>query len=284
MAQSFQRINEYISTGDGSAGTLLIPKLILPTLMDEQEKALIPRELAAMVISGFEGSSITKDLTTENTLDVRSVAEGAEVPLDAIGFESVTFTPVKYGVSVRITREMMEDSQFDIFRENLKIVGRRFAENETNLILGALNGANTTVAGGASVTVANITEAMLNVEDADYMPTDIIVGNEVVNDLRNIDLFVEFQKSGNTDMLSKGFTGTIYGLNVVRFSSNAGANAVKTSAYVLDRSKAYGIAIKRDISVENVTMPTYDMEGAVITQRIDVKLLRSKAVSKITSA
>jgi hypothetical protein len=281
---TFNRINEYISTGDGSAGTLLIPKLILPTLMDEQEKALIPRELAAMVINGFEGSSITKNLVEENTLDLRSVAEGAEVPLDAIGFESVTFTPVKYGVSVRITREMMEDSQFDIFRENLKVVGKRFAENETNLILGALNGANSTVAGGASVTVANVTEAMKNLENQDYIPTDILAGNEVINDFRNIDLFVEFQKAGNTDMLSKGFTGIIYGLNVVRFSTNAGSNATTTSAYVLDRSSTYGIAIKRDVSVENVTLPTYDMEGAVITQRIDVKLLRSKAVCRITSA
>ncbi len=62
------------------------------------------------------------------------------------------------------------------------------------------------------------------------------------------------------------------------------ANAVATSSYVFDRSQAYSIAIARDITMENVTMPTFDMEGAVLTQRIDIKALRTKAISKITSS
>jgi HK97 family phage major capsid protein len=280
------KINEYISTADGVAGTLLIPKLIMPELIREQEKALIPREMAKWVKgpSQIQGSSFTVNLETPNTMSIRQVGEGAEVPLDNIDFETVTFTPVKYGVAVRITREMKEDAQFDIKSINIGTAGKRFAENETNLVLGQLDTANTTVGGGAAVTLANVAEAIFNVEDQDYNPSDYLIGNEVHQDLMNIDTFVDANKAGNTTLMQQGFVGTIFGLNVARYSTNAGTNAVATSSYVFDRSQAYAIAIKRDITMENVTMPTFDMEGAVLTQRIDIKALRTKAISKITSS
>lgn len=284
---AMKKINEYISRADGTEGTLLIPKLILPTLMEEQEKALIPREMAAEVIgpSQFTGSTMTKNLVSPNTMSIRQVGEGAEIVLDNVDFSTVTYTPVKYGVAIRITREMIEDSQFDLKSINLATAGQRFAENETNLILGQLDQAANTVTGGAAVTLANVAEAIFNVEDGeDYSPTDYLIGNEVAQDLMNIDTFQDANKAGNTELMGRGFLGTIFGLNVARFSTNAGTLAVATSSYVFDRKNAYGIAIARDISVENVTLPTFDMEGAVLTQRIDVKVLRTNAISKITSS
>ena len=283
---SYTKLNQYISTADGTAGTLLIPKLIMPVLIEEVEKTLIPREMAAMVWgpSQIQGSSFTVNLEEPNTLDVRLTGEGAEVVLDNQSFETVTFTPKKYGVAIRITREMMEDSQFELLQRNIRTAGKRFAEIETNLILGALDQANATTAGGAAVTIGNITESMFDVEENDFVPTDYLVGNEVAYDLRNIDTFIEADKAGNTNMISRGFLGTIFGMNVARFSTNAGTNAVATSSYIFDRAQAYGIAISRDLTVENVTLPTYDMEGAVLTQRIDVQPLRTKAISKITSS
>jgi len=280
------KLNEYISTADGVDGTLLIPKLIMPTLIEAVDKALIPREMSAMVFgpSSIKGSTFTVNLETPNTMNVRLVGEGAEVPLDNMDFSTVTFTPQKYGVAVRITREMVEDAQFELFQRNIRTAGKRFAENEGNLVLGQLDLAANTVAGGAAITISNIAEAMFNVEDQDFKPTDFLVGNEVAQDLRNIDTFAEADKSGSTEMLKTGFIGNIFGLNVARFSTNIGANAVATSSYVFDRSEAYGIAISRDLTVENFALPTFDMDGAVITQRIDVKVFRTNAISKITTA
>ena len=94
---------------------------------------------------------------------------------------------------------------------------------------------------------------------------------------------MEADKAGNTEMMQRGFIGTIFGLNVARFSTNAGASAVATSSYVFDRTHAYAIAIARDMTIENFTLPTFDMEGAVITKRIDVQAIRTAAISKITT-
>lgn len=282
---AFNKIQEYITTGAGSEGTLLVPKLILPTLIEAVDKALLPREMAAMVLNGFEGSSISVNLVTPTSNKIRNVAEGGEIPLDSIDFSAVTFTPKKYGVAVRITREMTEDSQFDIVQANLKEVGKRFAENETSLILTALDGASNTVTGGAALTIANISSAILNLHNNDFDGTDLLVGYEALSDLQNIDTFVEADKAGNTEMMSRGYIGTVFGAKVSSFSTNAAPTATYAKyAYAFDRSQAYGIAIKRDITVENFVLPTSDMEGAAVTQRIEVKLLRAAAVCNITTS
>jgi len=282
-----KRIQEYISTGDGTAGTLLIPKLIMEPLIDEVDKTLLPRELAAQVWNPnqIQGSSFSINLEDPNTMDVRLVGEGAEIPLDAGDYNSVTFTPKKWGIAIRITREMIEDSQFELLNRNIRLAGKRFAEKETELIMDALiAGTGATTTGGAAATIANITESMQDLEDADYTPTDIIVGNEFLNDLRNIDTFVEANKVGNTEMLQRGFLGTIYGLNVVRVSKNALSSATYNKyALIIDRTQAYGLAIKRDITIENFDLPSYDMQGAAITWRFDVQVLRDDAISMITT-
>lgn len=285
VKMAFSKIKEYIDTSAGSAGTLLIPKLIMPVMIDAMDKALVPRELAAMVQNGFDGSSFSVNLLTPSILKIRNVAEGAETPLDAASFSSVTFTPKKYGVALRITREMIEDSQFNIFEANLKEVGRRFAEKETELILTALDGATTTVTGGASLTIANLSAGILGIHNYDYEPTDLLIGNEVLSDLMNIDTFVEANKAGNTELMSRGFLGTIFGLNVVRFSTNAAPSSTYSKyLYMVTRSQSYGIAIKRDLSVENFNLPSSDMEGACATMRLSVELLRADSVAKITTA
>jgi len=285
---AFKRIKEYLSTGDATAGELLITKEIMPVLVEEVDKNLLDRSLAKTVYgpSQIKGSTFNVNLETENSSKVREVAEGAEIPLDIQAYEAVEFNPTKYGIAIRITHEMMEDSQFNLLESNIRTAGKRFAENETKLILEALDGANATTLGGTNITIANITESMQDLEDNDYVPTDLIIGTEVLNDLRNIDTFAEADKWGDTTSYNRtGHVGRLYGLNVHRFSPNAAPTTTyKKYAYVIDRDEAYGIAIKRDVSIENFSLPTFDMEGAVLTNRIDVQLFRSKAVSKITTS
>jgi len=282
---AFSKIKEYITTGDATPGTLLIPKLIMPPLIDAVDKALLPRDMASFVKNGFEGSSFSVNLVTPNIIKIRNVAEGAEIPLDSTSFTSVTFTPKKYGVAIRITKEMMEDSQFDILEANLREVGRRFAEKETELILTALDGASTTVTGGAALTIANITAGILGIHNYDYEPTDMVIGNEILSDLQNIDTFVEADKAGNQALMTSGYIGTIFGMKVAHFSTNAAPSTTYAKyAYLFDRRQAYGIAIKRDVTVENFMLPSCDMEAAAITQRLDVQLLRAISVAKITTA
>lgn len=278
-------IKEYLSTGTGTEGSLLIPKQIYSTLIEEVEKILIPRSEAAIFIgpSGIPGSSVDINLETPDTLDVSQVGEGAEVPYDNQEYTSFNLKPLKYGVAIRITRELEEDSQFELLQRNVRVAAKRMAENENSLVItDALDNATNTVAGGAATTIANITRGIQYLEDSDYTATSYFVGNEVLNDLRNIDTFVEADKAGNTDMMQRGFIGTIYGMNVMRVSTNAGMTT--TSSYITDKMHAYVIAEKRPLTVEGFELPNFDMSGAVVTHRIKVRHLRADAICKITSS
>lgn len=277
-------VQELLNTGLGTEGSLLIESRIYDTIVEEVEKNVIPREVAALYLGPAQipGSSIDVNREIANTGKVREIAEGSDIPLDNAEYNSLNLKPKKYGVLLRITRELMEDGKFPILERQLRLFARRIAENENTLIIAALDNAANTVSGGAAITIANITRAMQFLDDADYNTTDYLVGNEVLNDLRNIDTFVEFEKSGSLDMLERGFRGVIYGMKVHRVSTNAGMTA--TSSYVIDRSQAYVIAEKRTLTVENFDVPTHDMSAAALTQRLDVQALRTDAIAKITTS
>lgn len=284
--QELKYIKELLQTDLGTEGALLIPKKIYDTLIEEVDKNLIPRSEAAIYFGAGDipGSSIDVDLVTPNMMKVRVVGEGAESPIDQTAYTSFNMKPVKYGVAVRITKEMLEDGKWNLLQHNIMIAGKRFAENETNLILTAFGSGTNTVTGGAAITIANITRAMQYLDDADYSPTTLFVGPEVLNDLRNIDTFVEANKVGNTDMLDRGFLGTIYGLNVLKFSTNAAPSSTYSKyAYVTDKKWAYIIAEKRPVTISNFELPVYDMSAANITQRIKVRHLRADAICIITT-
>ena len=288
MAKDMKYVKELLQTGIGTEGQLLIPRKIHDTLIQEVDKNLIPRSEAALLFGpgDIPGSSIDVDTVDVNTMNVRVVGEGAESPIDQPGYSSFNMKPIKYGVAIRITSEMLEDSKWNLLQHSVMTAGKRFAENETSLILAnALDNAANTVSGGAAITISNITRAMQYLDDEDYTPTTLFVGMEVLNDLRNIDTFIEANKVGNTDMLQRGFLGTIYGLNVLKFSTNAAPSSTYSKyAYVTDRTQAYIIAEKRPITIRNFDLPVYDMSAANITQRIVVRQLRTEAMAKIETS
>jgi HK97 family phage major capsid protein len=284
---NLKHIKELLMTGTGTEGSLLIPKKIYDTLIDEVDKNLIPRSEAAIYFGpgDIPGSSIDVNTVDPNTMDIRLVGEGAEIPIDEATYSETNLKPLKYGVSIRITHEMLEDSKWNLLQHNIKTAGKRFAEKETELILAVLNGCTNAIGTpGAAITIPNITRMMQYLEDSDYTPTTLFVGMEVLNDLRNIDTFVEADKLGSREMLERGFVGRLYGLNVIKFSTNAAPNTTYSKyAYVIDKLYAYMIAEKRPVTIENFELPVYDMSAASITQRITVKLLRDSAIARIAT-
>jgi len=281
-----KHITELLNTGTATEGSLLIVKKIHDKLVEEVDKRLIPRDQAALIIgpSGIPGSSVDVDREDPNSLAIREIAEGADIYIDNQTYDSVNIKPLKYGVGIRITREMMEDGKWNLLARNITTAGKRFAENETSLIITQLDSAGTTNSGGSALTVADITTMMYDVENSDYIPSTMLIGTEVLNDLRNIDTFVEADKLGSREMLETGFVGRIYGMNCMRFSTNAAPSSTYAKyAYVFDKSEAYYIVEKRPITVERFELHSNDMSAASITQRIAVKLIRANAVSKTTT-
>lgn len=280
-------IQEDLRTDVGTQGQLLIARTIHAQIWPEVEKALLPRELAALFIGPgqVKGSSydLNRDIVGSLNNAVRLAAEGAELWKEDAEFNNLNIKPDKYGLRMNISREMLEDANQNLLAHASALAARRFAENMTNKIISqSLDSAANTVAGGAAISIANITRAMQHLEDKDFMPTDFILGAEVANDIRNIDTFAEANKFGSNEMLQRGFIGVIYGMRVWRVSTNAGMTT--TSSYVLDRGHAYVVVEKRPVTVEAYNLPTHDAQGVALTHRFKSAALRTNAIAKITTS
>lgn len=277
------KIQELLTRSAGTEGSLLIEKKIYGKLIEAVEKKRIGRDLAALYNgpTDIPGSSIDIDFEDKDSMAVAKVAEGAAVPIDVQSYTSINLRPVKYGVRPLITKEMMEDGKWNLMMRNVAAAGKKMAENEDTLIVAALDTASNTVSGGAAITIANITRAIQYLEDEDFEATDLIIGPEVANDLRNIGLLVKANESGSTEMLKKGYMGVLFNMNVHVVSGNI---MTSTNAYVIDRNEAFTIAEKRPVTVEEYDDKTHDLSGAVVTQRVVVSALKSDAICKITTS
>lgn len=272
----------FISRDQMTAGTLLMDKSIADAIIMATEKKLIPTELAAIRFgSEVRGSDITINIEDFDAMTVREIAEGTNIWRTQDTFSSTTITPKKYGGSVEISMEAEEDGKFALVEMNLKRLGREFAENVNSLIVTVLDGAATTISGGATLTIPNLNTAIKNLRDYYFEATDFIMGSDQAQDLSNIDTFFEADKAGTTDLLRKGILGNILGL-VLHLATGAGMTS--TSGYVLDRSQAFAMFEKRGITTKEAENSDNDTRRVNVTQRIAFGLLRSRAVNKITTS
>ena len=277
------------ASANSSTTSYLIPRTLLPSVIDAVRKKLILRGLAAKVFGpgSIPGRTLVipmqAEISSDNALAVDRVNEGGEIPLTHTAFTNLTLTPVKYGARVGVTKEMMEDGLIDLLSYHAELAGYEFADNEESLIVSQLDAADTASShsvanSNATLPISDITSAMQFLETDNYTPTDMIVGVEIANDLRNIDTFNEAQRTGGPSAVNQRLIGSIFGMNVI-VSNNVSAKL----AYVIDRAHAFVIAEKRPLTVERYSDYARDSGFIAVTQRLAVSYLRSSAVSEITT-
>lgn len=273
------------ATAGSSTGSYLVPRTLYSELVRAVRKNLVLRSLAAKVIgpSSIPGSSVDISLQSPETIEVHRVTEGAVVPLDAETYTGFNLKPIKYGTRIMITREMEEDSLFDVMALNVETAGYELADNEESLIIATLDTGSgqsdsTRIANSnATLPISDITAAMRGIEEENYQPTHMVVGVEVASDLRNIDTFVEADKAGINDP-SRRLIGRIFGMNVIVSNNVAAVNA-----YLIDARWAFVIAEKRPVTIERYFDAARDTNFAVATQRVATRYLRSGAIARIVT-
>lgn len=249
---------------DAGSDTILTD--IYRKVIDAMKMELIGTQMLALRFGpgDIPGSSVKLVGQIRDKLLVHdNIAEGAEIPISNEGYFPVTVTPAKYGCRPYITREMIEDSLFPVAERSLTEAAYQMAKRLDKMILqGAESVAGNTVTGGAAITVANITTAMKNLETVDFTPTDLILGANVVEDIRNIDTFVEANKAGVTNPSQK-LIGTIFGMKVWVTNNLTSAN----NALVIDRANALYVVEKRPITIEKYNDVTRQIESIVLSAR-----------------
>lgn len=239
----------------------------------------IGTNLLAMRLGPGDIPGTTLDLVhqVKNSLSVHRVGEGGEIPISVEDTFRYQVSPFKVATRPLVTREMIEDSLFAVIERQLREAGYqmgRYLDREM-ILLALRRGSGNTVTGGVAITVANIATAIQNLETNDYVFTDMPIGAAVANDLRNIDTFVEANKSGVNDP-SKSLIGTIFGGKVWQTNqliSTEGALTNATDAVCLDRDWSLVFAEKRPLTVDRYNDVTRQLEGIVLSARWDARTI-----------
>lgn len=281
--------NEELGTSWTSAtGALTIPKQLYATLIRAVRRNLVFRPLAAFSVgpAGIPGSSVDIDYEIEEHtgVDMAEVAEGAEAPDMVLQLATYNVKPLKYMLRLPITEEMMEDGKWDLMVRSFDIAGYKAAKKQDSLIIDQVDAdAGNTTTGGATATVANITRGMQYLDDNGYNPSDLIIGTEVVNDIRNISLFVQADQSGVNDP-SKSLIGQIYGMRVWKCNNlGRGNNSSKKYAYIIDRKEAFMYVVKRPVTVKNFDQIWKDVRNGIVSMRFAAESHRANAIFKLTT-
>jgi len=263
----------------------LIKQQIVSTIKDAAQKKNVGRGLVH-VIPLREGSTLDWDKADKDSLLVRKIGEGANSRLTHESYTKIQSTPEKYGGTVKITQEMIEDSNFPLIDRQLKQAGREMAKTEDTIIFNSWadattgfpsNADNAFNSNGTELGIIDVTNAMQVIEDADYEPSNYVINPKQINELRQIDTFVEADKVGDRRTFQNGFVGKIFGIDAVKSTILAA-----DTAYVIDKEEAGMLVIRRPLTITKFNDPIQDLVGASFTQRMSARTIESTAGVKVT--
>jgi len=258
-------------------------------------------------------ASIPKQNGARATAVIGKTAEGAEVMADFTPYDSITVTPYKVGMRVRVTRELIEDQIVNIVEDQLKRAARRVVmtidqDVEKALNAGALNtygvtGTSIFMDGTAgtfpnTIGINDITQAKQLIQNLALEPDTIAMNPMAHQDLSRIPQFAALLFYGQP-VYAQG-TGTVvsapqlYGLKQIVTPNIPQTQGTSNSgrAYVLaaagsNYSSSYAplgyFATKRPISVDVWPQPTYDSIDVVITARYAPVITYPESIVEFTS-
>jgi HK97 family phage major capsid protein len=275
------RLKELLTT---DAESELIPSTIYGVLIESVKDVLVGTQIVRRIgPESIPGSSIDIDLNTKNSMIVEKTAETAEFSKSQAAAENFNLKPIKRTIDIQISREMIEDSKFDVIEWQIQEAGYQMARNMDLDILQEIKDgadANTTTHdtnAGAAITVAYITATMKFLEADGYHPSHLLVNSGAAEDLRNIDTFVEADKLGSREAFERGLIGRIFGMNVIQTEQAQLNQSTYDYALMVDSRHALVLAEKRPISIARYDQANKDITGIAVSARYEPRYLRADA-------
>jgi len=272
-------------------------KRLVEALSSGMESELIMDRLHDVVLRAAEAEIFTDRITNEfrltegnskefvfaeaDQISFEEIAAGAQIPMAEEAYTSRTITVKKYGVRSMITREMIEDSHFDVLAYHLEQLGRAAAVKKDSLWFTAADAGVAAESmnfnsAGSEVAAADFSKAIYYLEKNNYKGTHILMSPKQAWEVRDIDDFNQYQIWGTNEMWKTGFIGEIYGLPILRSSRVA-----DDKVYVIDARNAVGCLIRRPLTITRIKDDIYDLVGAVATMRLNYFYIHGKAIARI---
>lgn len=280
---------------------ILIPEILNEQIQTKVEEARIWRNLVDVV----RVRGPTFSWLEEEGFEASQVPEGAEIPIQHATWEKKHASIIKTAVRCVITREMIEDSAWDIVGRHVNQGGLAMARLEDWMIGGALNdgvpngSAISAGVGGIGSQIENhrfkmgaldegniltwraIAKALTVLRVENQTPNVMVIHPFQMYDLLTMEEFIGYNERAYltlptqlTAAMQTGTIGSIGGMNVV-----VSANQPAGQVLIFD-SRSFGIlAERRPVSIDRYDDYIRQMEGLALSQRfIPVAVNRDAAV------
>lgn len=249
---------------------------VLDTVWEAAKPQLIGRELAVVIAQDAPLIKVPRAKISK----AFEVAEGAEIPVGTEDYDSVTLTPKKYGVRPLISREMVEDTEWDVIEYQLAEAGRAMADLETETIIGQMiSDAGNSVAAGTGGTLAysDVVNIVKECLIDGYTPDAMAIHPSELADLLKDTAIQKAMEWGGEAVAPSGQIARLLGMQVL-----VSTKITSGTALVVDSKHAGVLFIRRDITAEDYEDPVKDLAGVAITSRWAYTTLRTEAIGKVT--
>jgi len=251
---------------------------VLDIVWEAAKPNLIGRELVQVMAKDAPSIKIPRAKLSK----AYEVAEGAEIPIGTEDYDSVTLTPKKYGVRPLISREMVEDAEWDVIQYQLAEAGRAMADIETEkIITQMINDAGNSVAAATSGTLAyaDVADIIKEMMTDNYSPDVMAIHPTEFADLLKDTAIQKAMDWGGPAVAPTGRIATLLGMRIL-----VSTKVTSGTALVVDSKHAGVLFIRRDITTEEYEDPIKDLAGVAVTARWAYATLRADAIGKITGA
>ena len=272
---------------------ILIKKEVQKTIIDAMKPHLVMRSAlpTAKVSKPWIRIPYVRDA---GKMFAPVVKEGQEIPtIDPEKLDYKDFTVEKHGFRPLITREMVEDSEYDVVARELRRVGEML-ENTVNkealeVLMKDADHLNDCVTRTDIVTVRDIADCVFKVRNKGYVPDTMVLSPRAESDLLTDVHFLSAPYRDET-ALREGKFGTrllglrIYTTNVpASFGANdfGGNKSMDPVALIYDKDQAASIMMREELRVTRYDDPIRDIVGMTCENRFGVRVIQAESISML---
>jgi hypothetical protein len=189
--------------------------------------------------------------------------------------------------AVRVTKQAINDAKWNEIQNQLYMLGESIGSHENrDIILGFDTASTQAWATDIWVTMVNGRKTM---RAAGYYPDTMVVGPTAEALCLQSDKFIsayylgqagEAMRSGQIGRMTLG-TDVFYSKWVDDLPTEGGKAVI---GVLVERQKGVGFGLKEDLQVENYEDVLQGLEGAVATERYDVKIINTTAAIQLLAA
>jgi len=263
--------------------TALVPELVYEQIVAGAEEVLCMREVLRKATIRMDRPEMKVTVWSKPTRILPKVGDVGTYPNASVGDMSVvTLSAKKYGEIVPISKDLIEDSLFDLIEIWLREEGR-IAENTLNSVAieELVTNASHTENWNATQPVKVLAEAVSDVKGSNFTPDTLILTPEALADMF-MDEHFTYQYIGEAGNIRSqelkqpilGMRVFVLGLPTTHFDYASG----KTVAVVMDSARAALLGIRENITTDRIEDPLNDLINLKVWMRFDVKTIWNKAI------